>query len=566
MPFDSPYAPIPIPETDIWSLCFSRRTKPFLDSKAIFTDGATGNSLDYGTVRAASVEFGKGLKALWSWRRGDVMAFFTPNCIDTPVVTMGLLWAGGVASPANPLYTVDELAFQLRDSGARALVTQMQHLDVAVRAARMAGISDDRIILVGEPMTEGSSSSSSGSSSSSSRFKHYSSIRSTFYCSKYAQTMVDPRTDLAFLVYSSGTTGLPKGVCLSHYNIVANLLQMARTEGMYFLPVGGLDGNGDRMLGVTPFFHVYGLLSCVLSCAYFGWELIVMPRFDMEQACALIEKHHITYAYVPPPIVLAFAKSPICDRYDLSSLKMMHSGAAPLTRELTEELWNRLKIPVKQGYGLSETSPVVSLQLPHEWAKFMGSVGKLVPNMQAKLVAADGTEVLDGDGEGELWVKGPQLFLGYLNQEERTKETMSADGYFKTGDVFRKDTYGNLYCVDRLKELIKYKGFQVAPAELEGLLLGHVDVADVGVVGIMDREMASEVPRAYIVLKDMGAAGDAKAREIVDWLAAKVAPHKKLRGGIVFLEAIPKSPSGKILRRVLRDVAKKEERGAGAKL
>lgn len=289
-----------------------------------------------------------------------------------------------------------------------------------------------------------------------------------------------------------------------------------------------------------------------------------MSRFDMEQACALIEKHRITYIYVPPPIVLAFAKSPICDRYDLSSLKMLHSGAAPLTRELTEELWNRLKLPVKQGYGLSETSPVVSVQAPDEWAKFMGSVGKLVPNMTAKLVAADGKEVPEGDemAEGELWVKGPQLFLGYLNNPDKTRETMSEDGYFKTGDVFRKDRFGNLYCVDRLKELIKYKGFQVAPAELEGLLLGHPEVADVGVVGVQDDELASEVPRAYVVLKDQRAGGEAKAREIVDWMASRVAPHKKLRGGVVLVDAIPKSPSGKILRRVLRDVAKKERRGA----
>ncbi|KAI6341439.1 hypothetical protein MCOR25_011205 [Pyricularia grisea] len=293
-----------------------------------------------------------------------------------------------------------------------------------------------------------------------------------------------------------------------------------------------------------------------------------MSRFDMEQACALIEKHRITYAYVPPPIVLAFAKSPICDRYDLSSLKMLHSGAAPLTRELTEELWNRLKLPVKQGYGLSETSPVVSVQAPDEWAKFMGSVGKLVPNMTAKLVAADGSEVPDGDemAEGELWVKGPQLFLGYLNNPDKTRETMSEDGYFMTGDVFRKDKFGNLYCVDRLKELIKYKGFQVAPAELEGLLLGHPEVADVGVVGIQDKELASEVPRAYVVLKDQKAGGEAKAKELVDWVASKVAPHKKLRGGVVLVDAIPKSPSGKILRRVLRDVAKKDERSGGAKL
>lgn len=260
MPFNSPYEPIQVPETDIWNLCFSRRSKAFLDGKTVYTDGATGDRLDWGGLRSASIEFGKGLKALWGWRRGEVMAFFAPNGIDTPVVTMGLLWAGGVASPANPLYTADELAFQLRDSGARALVTQVQHLDVAVRAAAAAGIADDRIILVGAHMSDGAGGS---------RFRHYSSIRSTFYCSKYAQTLVEPRKDLAFLVYSSGTTGLPKGVCLSHYNMVANLMQVAQTEGHYLQPVGGLDGQGDRMLGVTPFFHVYVSFFFLSFCFFF---------------------------------------------------------------------------------------------------------------------------------------------------------------------------------------------------------------------------------------------------------------------------------------------------------
>jgi len=336
-------------------------------------------------------------------------------------------------------------------------------------------------------------------------------------------------------------------------------------DGLYFLPHGGVGGKGDKGLAVAPFFHIYGLTCCVFSAMYLGWELVVMPRFDMEKACQIIEKHAVTFAYVPPPVVLAFGKHPVVDEYDLTSLRMLHSGAAPLTRELTETLWNRLKIPVKQGYGLSETAAVTHMQLPHEWAKFTTSVGKLVPNMEAKIVNSEGREAAEGE-EGELWVKGPNVFLGYLNQPDGTRDAMSDCGFFKTGDVFRRDKHGNYYCVDRLKELIKYKGFQVPPAELEGLLLGHDHILDVGVIGVEDREQATEVPRAYVVLHRDHPRDEAKAKEILDWAAARTAPHKRLRGGVRFVDQIPKSPSGKILRRVLRDAARQDERKAGAKL
>lgn len=186
-----------------------------------------------------------------------------------------------------------------------------------------------------------------------------------------------------------------------------------------------------------------------------GWHLFVMSRFDIEKACQIIQDHKITFAYVPPPIVLAFGKHPAVDKYDLTSLKMMHSGAAPLTNELLELVWSRLKLPVKQGYGLSETSPVTHAQMPDEWAKFMGSVGKLVPNMEAQIVDLEGNEVALGE-EGELWVKGPNVFGGYYNQPDKTKDAFSTAGWFKTGDIFKIDKHGNYYCVDRLKELIKY--------------------------------------------------------------------------------------------------------------
>ncbi|KAK3310110.1 uncharacterized protein B0T15DRAFT_517435 [Chaetomium strumarium] len=562
MHYPSTFPPLSIPDdVDLWSFLLGHKNRDFPVTKEILTCGETGRSYSWADIRSASIEFGKGLKALWGWKEGDVLAFYTPNSIDTPILTLGALWAGGIVSPANPLYTVDELAFQLRDSGAKALVTQPAYLATALSAAEKAGLAAERVVLLG-PQRDPSG-----------RTRHFSSIiRNASGCTvpgkeDYAKPPIrwQPRSDLAFLVYSSGTTGLPKGVGLTHYNMVANVLQASYVEGSQWRSRGGPDGKGDKQLGILPFFHIYGLTCGVLMSVYEGWQLVVLERFDMEKALRAIETYRITFTYVPPPVVLAFSKHPAVGRYDLSSLKVMHSGAAPLTRELTEAVWNRLRVPVKQGFGLSETSAVVCCQVVDEWAKFMGSVGKLMPNMEAKIVGDDGKEVAEGEA-GELWLKGPNVFPGYFKNPERTKEAFSSDGFFKTGDVFRRDKHGNFYCVDRLKELIKYNGYPVPPAELEGVLLGHEEVADACVIGVEDHANATEVPRAYVVLREGVEASAAKVHELAEWVGAQVAPHKRLRGGIRFVDQVPKSPSGKVLRRVMREQAKKEQRASGVKL
>lgn len=288
-----------------------------------------------------------------------------------------------------------------------------------------------------------------------------------------------------------------------------------------------------------------------------------MEKFDLEKFCKTIEKFGATFAYVVPPIVLMLGKSPIVSNYDLSTIRMMNSGAAPLTRELVDAVYARLKIPIKQGYGLSETSPTTHTQPWDHWNKYPGSVGRLLPNQVAKYMNPEGKEVAAGQ-TGELWIKGPNVFQGYLNNPEGTKNALTDDGYFKTGDVGHQDEEGNFYITDRVKELIKYKGFQVPPAELEGLLISHEDIDDVAVIGIYNEEQATEIPRAYVVPKK-GVVGDKdEAKKIVAWLQEKVASHKRLRGGVKFVDVIPKSPSGKILRRLLKEQAKKE--GEKAKL
>ncbi|PBP19166.1 putative 4-coumarate-CoA ligase [Diplocarpon rosae] len=546
MPTDSKYPLIDIPIVDLWTFLFERKDREYPDNKVIYVDPDTNRSYTYAQVRSAALDFGQGLKANWGWNKGDVLALYSPNCIDTPALTWGTLWAGGIISPANPGYTADELAFQLKDSGAKALATQKPFLKSAQEACRKAGIDVDRIILIGDEKDE------------TAKFKHFTSIRNISGTTRFAKAKIEPKKDLAFLVYSSGTTGHPKGVMLSHSNIVSNILMLSAGEGGNLSWKGGKNNEGDKVLAFLPFFHIYGLTCLIHQSIYAGLCLVVMPKFELEKFCSHVQTYSVTFVYIVPPVILLLGKSPVVDKYNLSSIRMMNSGAAPLTKDLVDAVYKRLKVPIKQGYGLSETSPTTHTQPWEDWNKSIGSVGTLLPNQTAKYIGADEKEVPAGE-TGELWIKGPNVFLGYLNNEEGTKNALTADGYFKTGDVGHQDAHGNFYITDRVKELIKYKGFQVPPAEIEGYLIGHPDIDDVAVIGIEDHAQATEVPRAYVVLKKGVKGGKDKEKEIVEWLAKKVASHKKLRGGVRFVDEIPKSVSGKILRRVLKIRAKEEE-------
>mmetsp|Transcript_72898 Transcript_72898/g.158223 ORF Transcript_72898/g.158223 Transcript_72898/m.158223 type:complete len:366 (-) Transcript_72898:152-1249(-) len=351
-----------------------------------------------------------------------------------------------------------------------------------------------------------------------------------------AQVPVDVRKQTIVLPYSSGTTGLPKGVMLSHFNCVANLAQSSPMLQYK---------TGEVALAILPFFHIYGMQVLMNGLLQHGITVITMPRFDMEKALSLIQKHSITQLYAVPPLILGLAKSPLVDKYDISSIRKVLCGAAPLGAELTEECSKRIGKPVVQGYGMTELSPVSHCALG--LAGVPGSSGITIPNTMCRIVDPEGTD-LGVDQTGELWVKGPQVMMGYLNNPEATAATIDFEGYLHTGDLARFDADGNLYIVDRLKELIKYKAFQVAPAELEALLITHPAVADVAVIGIQDLE-AGELPKAFIVLK----AGQTTSAEILmDFVKEKVATYKQIRL-VEFIDAIPKSASGKILRRVLRD-------------
>lgn len=520
----------------------------------LLIDTDTGRSYTYAQIKQTAIDFGKGLKAAWEWKKGDVLALYTPNNIDVPPVIWGAHWAGAVVTPANPAYGVEELTFQLKNSEAKGLITQKPFLDTATKAAKNAGIPAERIILLGDGRDE------------TAKYKHFSNVRNMAGTSRFRRSKPkDNDKELAFIVYSSGTTGLPKGVMLSHKNVVSNVVQLGVGEQGMLTWNGGVDGKGDRLLAVLPFFHIYGL-SCIIHFSiYNGIALHVMAKFELERFCQVIQEQKITFSFIVPPIVLQLAKHPAVEKYDLTSLRMVNSGAAPLTKEVVDAFHGRLKIPVKQGYGLSETSPTTHTQPWGDWYSSLGSVGKLLPNQIAKYMDPDGNEVQAGT-PGELWIKGPNIFKGYLKNEEGTANALTTDGFFKTGDVGYVNKNGDFYITDRVKELIKYKGFQVPPAELEGLLNAHPKIYDVAVLGIYDKEQATEVPRAYVTLKPDHQKNDATAKEIAEWLAKQVAPHKKLRGGVKFIDTIPKTATGKILRRVLKDLAAKEEAGPKAKL
>jgi acyl-CoA synthetase (AMP-forming)/AMP-acid ligase II len=358
------------------------------------------------------------------------------------------------------------------------------------------------------------------------------------------QPVIAPASHVVALPFSSGTTGLPKGVMLTHRNLVANLCQ--------FEPVRHIDET-DRVIAVLPFFHIYGQTLVLNDALRRGARIVTMPRFDLAQFLAAIEQHSITACYVAPPIVLALAKHPLVDQHDLSSLRFVMSGAAPLDAELQSAAERRVRCRVQQGYGLTEASPVTHI-VHQDDENVHGTIGTLMPSTEARLVDAETGEDAVAGQAGEIWVRGPQVMLGYLGDAEATAGMLTDEGWLRTGDIATVDGAGRFCVVDRLKELIKYKGYQVPPAQLEGILLTHPQIADACVVPVRDEE-AGEVPKAFVVPRE-GSALD--PQEVMAFVAERVAPHMQVRA-CELIDAIPKSPSGKLLRRVLVE----REREAG---
>ncbi len=486
--------------------------------KLALLDLASGRSFTFLELREAAARVAAGVQAR-GFQAGDVFAIACPNGAEFVLAYYAVLSLGGIVTTLNPAYTPHEMAHQLKDSGAAWLLAAAGILPKALEAATEAGI---REVFVAGPGEDGPGAT---------LFSGLEGDRNPS-----TGTKVDPSLQLAALPYSSGTTGLPKGVMLTHRNLVSNMVQ-----GALF----GLEPE-DVVLGVLPLFHIFGMNVVMNTGLATGCSLVLMPRFDLEDFLGAIQRHRITFVFLVPPILLALAKHPMVDRFDLSSLRCIISGAAPLGDGLIREVQARLpNCQVRQGYGLTETSPVV-LVSPEHGPTPPGSVGRLVAGTECQIVDPASGAVLPFGERGELWLRGPQVMRGYLNRPEDTAQVLDAQGWFHSGDIAIVDPAGFVAIVDRLKELIKVKGMQVAPAELEGLLIGHPAVADAAVIPIPD-ESAGEIPKGFVVLKP---GASATADELMAYVAAQVAPHKRIRV-LDLVDQIPKSPSGKILRRVL---------------
>jgi acyl-CoA synthetase (AMP-forming)/AMP-acid ligase II len=522
--FSSPFPDVEIPNVSVFDFLFASLTERELDRVAIIDPGS-GAETTYRMLRD-QVEAFAGALAARGVGTDTVVALLCPNAPVFAVAFHGLLRLGAAVTTVNSLYTAHEIENQLTDAAASWLVTVSPLLAQAQAAAHAAGIPKDRVIVLDG--AEG-----------------HPDLRTLLGERRTPPALeIDPATHVAVLPYSSGTTGSPKGVMLSHRNLVANVQQCRVSIRL---------SEEDRVLAVLPFFHIYGMTVLLNLALRQRATLVTMPRFDLVEFLRTIQQHRCTFLFIAPPIAVALAKHPVVDEFDISSVHTVFSGAAPLDGETAETAGRRIHARVLQGYGMSELSPVSHAVPPERDDMPLSCIGVLLPNEQSKLVDVDtGAEVDTYDetgvsAPGEIWVRGPNVMLGYLNRPDATAETIDADGFLHTGDIAVHHRDGYFTIVDRLKELIKYKGYQIAPAELEALLLSHPAVMDAAVIGVLDDDH-QEIPKAFVVRAPGASLSE---QDVMDFVAAEVAPHKKVRR-VEFIDAVPKSTSGKILRKDLR--------------
>ena len=521
MIFKSPYPDIAIPEVPLTDFILERA--PQFSAKSALIDGATGQTLTYGELVAAVDRVAAGLSAQ-GFRKGDVCAIHCLNCPEYAIAFLAVAAVGGVCTMAPPLFNESELTTQLKDSGANYLLTDSRLGTTGLAAARAAGVHE--VFVLGE---------AAGAVSFSTLLDHN---------GARPRVEIDPREDLVALPYSSGTTGWPKGVMLTHYNMVAMLCLMEATDVL---------SRDDKTICAVPCYHLYGSHIVMNMGLRTGATVVTLPKYDLETFLRTMQDHAITVSPAVPPIVLELSRSPLVDRFDLSTLTTVFSGAAPLSVEVAKACCERLNVRINYGYGMTELSPLSHLTYRHAEGDKPESTGYCLPNTFCKIVDVETKAELPAGASGEVWVRGPQVMKGYLGHPEATAEIIDDDGWLHTGDIGYADEDGALYIVDRLKELIKYKGRQVAPAELEALLLSHPLIADAAVIPSPDAD-AGEIPVAFVVAKESVSVDD-----IINFVRERVAPHKRIRR-VEFVDLIPRNATGKILRRELVERVRKRVR------
>ncbi|KAL5554496.1 hypothetical protein UlMin_041897 [Ulmus minor] len=504
---------------------FGNKLDPASASRPCLINGVTGQVHTYADVDLISRKVAAGLNKL-GIRQGDVIMLLLPNSPEFVFAFLGASYRGAMSTAANPFFTAAEILKQAKASKAKLLITQASYYEKVKDLTN----DDDLKIMFVDAAPEGS--------------LHFSELTS---CDENDTPSVEINPDdTVALPYSSGTTGLPKGVMLTHKGLVTSVAQQVDGENpnLYY-------DKEDVILCVLPLFHIYSLNSVLLCGLRAGAAILIMPKFEIRALLELIQRYKVSVAPIVPPIVLAIAKFPDLDKYDLSSLRYLKCGGAPLGKELEDTV--RAKFPavtLGQGYGMTEAGPVLTMSLA--FAKEpspvkAGACGTVVRNAEVKIVDPDTGASLPRNQAGEICIRGDQIMKGYLNDPESTKNTIDKQGWLHTGDIGYIDEDEELFIVDRLKELIKYKGFQVAPAELEALLLTHPEILDSAVVPMKD-EAAGEVPVAFVVRANNS---NVTEDQIKQFVSKQVVFYKRINT-VFFIEAIPKSPSGKILRKDLR--------------
>ncbi|ETN41731.1 uncharacterized protein HMPREF1541_03667 [Cyphellophora europaea CBS 101466] len=556
MPYKSRYPDIDIPKCNILSYVFPESEKP--STKPVWIDAANpDNSLSPAQMLSWVKRFAVGLDNLGVPKHRAVMVY-SPNHL---YVSMAYLAAAGscrMFTGANPTYTANEVAHQIKTIEAALLFVHPDLLDNGVKAAKQAGLPLSSVYQFSAteqpPSPDGVMDwRTMAASSAASHSWTWDPLTGT------------PSTKTICCVnFSSGTTGLPKGVCITHHNLIANSSQAIYNK------YHGTDRTPDnpdpdeRWLAMLPLYHAYSQLFTINIAGKLKIPVYIMSKFVFEDFLACIEKYKITTLQTVPPVIIMLSKRPETQKYNLTSVKHIFCGAAPLKSELQNDVSRKLGCVIGQGWGMTETT-CAGILTPGFVNDDTGSIGWLLPNTEAKLIDEEGKEVTGDGARGELLLRGPQIMLGYWKREDATKESIDAEGWFRSGDVALledREQGQRWWIVDRMKELIKVRGLQVAPAELEAVLLGHPEVADAAVGGMtVDGD---EYPRAYVVLQQGAKVTEVEVQKFV---AERVARHKQLTGGVAFIEEVPKLPSGKIVRKLMREWAKRDaqEFGGGAK-
>ncbi|KZT03949.1 amp dependent CoA ligase [Laetiporus sulphureus 93-53] len=524
-----------------------------------FIEDDTGRKVGFEEIKPHTDALANSLHEKWKLGEDEVVCICSPNHVDYPIVMWASFRLGAIITAANPAYTVEELVYQLRMTQAKLLIVHPANLPIALSAAKSVGLPDDHIILL-EPAPAGLLEAK-GHVTIPQLVQEGARLPKNFVERKLRPG--EGKTKLAFLSFSSGTTGLPKAVKIPHYSLIANVIQISSYNNADTAPWEKKKfRKGDVGIAVLPFYHIYGQVIIMHFQVFYGISVVVVTKFDFLKMLDSIQRHRINFLAFVPPMIVALCKHPATKKYDLSSIRMIASGAAPLSGELMLQVSKLYpQVMIGQGYGMTETSTAISFPQLEQQVGTPGSAGRLLPGVVVRVVREDGSLAPIGQ-TGELVVKSPSNALGYLNNEAATKDTFR-DGWVHTGDEVYVNKKSELFVVDRIKDLIKVKGFQVAPPELEGHLLELSDVSDVCIVGLPD-DYSGEVPLAFVVpsaqaaermKKDPAEAAKIKAA-IIKHVADNKVHFKRLTGGVEFIDAVPRNPSGKLLRRVLREKAR----------